>query len=179
MLSDLTFEMCVPSLRCKAAQRMHKKMPNCICQYCVPSIDRFDVSGDGVGFAARKTYTPTCPSCALVSLALRVCTFSLPGFFAPQSAHVPFPGTVLISSCSVRSLRACWRLLRAEAMLSHCERHLGPQLSLAGAVERAYAAGARGRDGEHVAQHQLSICAQEHFSSEPYTSKERRPQRAA
>lgn len=43
-------------------------------------------------------------------------TLSLPGFFAPQSAQVPFPGTVLISSCSARSLRACWRLFSAEAI---------------------------------------------------------------
>lgn len=40
-----------------------------------------------------------------------------PGFFAPQSAHVPFPGTVLIRSCSARSLRACCRLFRAEVMV--------------------------------------------------------------
>jgi hypothetical protein len=31
MLNDLTFEMCVPSLRCKAAQRMHKNMPSYSC----------------------------------------------------------------------------------------------------------------------------------------------------
>lgn len=41
----------------------------------------------------------------------------LPGLRAPQSAHWAFPGTVLISSCSVRSLRACWRLFRADAMV--------------------------------------------------------------
>ena len=40
----------------------------------------------------------------------------LPGFFALQSAQVAFPGTVLISSCSARSLRACWRLFSADAM---------------------------------------------------------------
>lgn len=27
MLSDLTLEMCVPSFRCSAAHRMHRKMP--------------------------------------------------------------------------------------------------------------------------------------------------------
>ena len=36
MLNDLTLEMCVPSLRCKAAHRMHRKMPSYgICQYRV------------------------------------------------------------------------------------------------------------------------------------------------
>lgn len=28
MLKDLTFEMCVPSLRCMAAQRMHRNTPS-------------------------------------------------------------------------------------------------------------------------------------------------------
>lgn len=72
MLKDLTLEMCVPSLRCRAAHRRQRKMPR-------------------------------------LQLAH-------PGFLAPQSAHVLFPGTVLISSCSARSLRACWRLFRADAM---------------------------------------------------------------
>jgi hypothetical protein len=36
-----------------------------------------------------------------------MCAFYLPGFLAPQSAQVPFPGTVFIKSCSARSLRAC------------------------------------------------------------------------
>lgn len=40
-----------------------------------------------------------------------------PGFRAPQSAHVPLPGTVFMSSCSVRSFRACWRLFSADAIL--------------------------------------------------------------
>lgn len=30
MLRDLTLEMCVPSLRCSAAHRMHRKMPTCV-----------------------------------------------------------------------------------------------------------------------------------------------------
>lgn len=42
----------------------------------------------------------------------------IPGFLEPQSAHVPFPETDLIRSCKVRSLRACWRLFRADAMVS-------------------------------------------------------------
>lgn len=79
MLKDLTLEMCVPSLRCRAAHRMHRKMPR-------------------------------------LQLAH-------PGFRALQSAHVLFPGTVLISSCRARSLRACWRLFSAEAMV--CERRCG------------------------------------------------------
>ena len=29
MLRDLTLEMCVPSLRCNEAHRMHRKMPSC------------------------------------------------------------------------------------------------------------------------------------------------------
>lgn len=41
----------------------------------------------------------------------------VPGFFAPQSAQVLLPGTVLIKSCRARSLRACWRLFRTEAMI--------------------------------------------------------------
>lgn len=45
------------------------------------------------------------------------CERHSPGFRALQSAHVPLPGTVLMSSCSVRSLRACWRLFSADAML--------------------------------------------------------------
>jgi hypothetical protein len=49
-----------------------------------------------------------------VSSSVRAC-YS-PGLFAPQSAHVPFPGTVLISSCSALSLRACWRLFSADAI---------------------------------------------------------------
>ena len=44
-----------------------------------------------------------------------------PGLRAPQSAHTLFPGTVLMSSCSARSLRACWRLFRTEAMM-YCRR---------------------------------------------------------
>lgn len=31
--------------------------------------------------------------------------------FAAQSAQELFPGTAFMSSCKVRSLRACWRLL--------------------------------------------------------------------
>jgi len=54
MLSDLTLEMCVPSLRCRAAQRMQRNIPK-------------------------------------LQLAQ-------PGFFAPQSAHLSLPGTVLIRS---------------------------------------------------------------------------------
>ncbi len=40
-----------------------------------------------------------------------------PGFFALQSAHLSFPGTLWMSSWSCRSLRACWRLDTAVAML--------------------------------------------------------------
>lgn len=69
------------------------------------------------------TYTPACPSYNHVSPTLTRCTFSLPGFLAPQSAQVAFPGTVLIKSCSARSLRACWRLFSAEAMSLRRERH--------------------------------------------------------
>lgn len=54
-------------------------------------------------------------------------------------------------------------------MSSRRGRRLGPELSLTGAVERAYSAGVRGRDGRHVAQHQLSICTQKHFNGEPDT----------
>jgi hypothetical protein len=42
---------------------------------------------------------------------------AVPGFFALQSAQVLLPGTVLIKSCRARSLRACWRLFRTEAMI--------------------------------------------------------------
>ena len=34
----------------------------------------------------------------------------VPGPRVPQSAQRSLPGTVLISSCKVFSLRACWRL---------------------------------------------------------------------
>lgn len=61
-----------------------------------------------------------------------------PGFRAPQSAHTAFPGTVLISSCSARSLRACWRLLRADAMIN---RGLQEELRR---VRRLRRAGVRG-----------------------------------
>jgi hypothetical protein len=80
-------------------------------------------SRDGVRNVLEGTYAPACPSYSLVSSSLLACTLSLPGFFAPQSAQVPLPGTVLISSCSVRSLRACWRLFRAEAISSRRGRH--------------------------------------------------------
>ena len=65
MLSDLTFEMCVPSLRCRAAQRMHRKMPNCVRQYQHRHTGRFDEPRDRVRVAAGKmwkTYTPAGPS---------------------------------------------------------------------------------------------------------------------
>lgn len=73
MLNDLTFDICVPSLRCSVAHRMQRKMPK-------------------------------------LQLAH-------PGFRAPQSAHLSLPATDLIRSWSARSLRACWRLFRAEAIL--------------------------------------------------------------
>lgn len=73
------------------------------------------------------------PILPAVSSSLAARALSLPGFLAPQSAQVPLPGTVLISSCSVRSLRACWRLFSAEAILSRREllRHtrIRPELS--------------------------------------------------
>lgn len=72
ILKDLTLDIWVPSLRCNAAHRIHRKIPK-------------------------------------LQLAH-------PGFRAPQSAHRSFPGTVLISSWRMRSLRACWRLLSAEVM---------------------------------------------------------------
>lgn len=44
-------------------------------------------------------------------------TCHTPGFRALQSAHLSLPATDLIRSCRARSLRACWRLFRAEVML--------------------------------------------------------------
>ena len=103
-------------------------------------------SRDSSRTVLEKTYAPACPSYSLVSSSPPACTLSLPGFFAPQSAQVPLPGTVLISSCSVRSLRACWRLFRAEAMSSRRGRHtrVGAPFVTRAVIERAYAAGARG-----------------------------------
>lgn len=142
MLSDLTFEMCVPSLRCSAAQRMHRKMPNCDRQYCTRHT-RVRVA------AGQHTLQLAHPAGGQLESRLAARALSLPGFFAPQSAQVPLPGTVLISSCSVRSLRACWRLFSAEAIL--CCRAVScvvtqgfdRSATLVG-VERASAAGTGG-----------------------------------
>ena len=105
MLSDLTLEMCVPSLRCKAAHRMHRKMPR-------------------------------------LQLAH-------PGLRAPQSAQFPFPGTDLMSSCNVRSLRACWRLFRADAMSCRERKQLGVGGRVGRSVEgaREQCAGRKGARG--------------------------------
>ena len=67
MLSDLTLDMCVPSLRWRAPQRMHKKMPN----YCalVTAWRIMDMPASGRRRSWKKvktgaeTYTPACPSC--------------------------------------------------------------------------------------------------------------------
>jgi len=41
----------------------------------------------------------------------------IPGFLAPQSAHLSLPGTVLINSCRALSFRAWWRLLNVALIL--------------------------------------------------------------
>lgn len=102
ILRDLTLEMCVPSLRCRAAHRMHRKMPR-------------------------------------LQLAH-------PGFRAPQSAQVPLPGTVLMSSCNVRSLRACWRLFRADAILSGRRKRFGRRSKI-GARQNVHESNTRGERG--------------------------------
>ena len=73
ILSDLTLEMWVPSLRWIEAHRIHRKMP------------KFQLAH--------------------------------PGFLAPQSAQTLLPGTVLSSSCKIRSLRACCLRLMAVVIL--------------------------------------------------------------
>lgn len=112
MLSDLTFVIWVPSLRCKAAHRIHRKTPSytvlvfILCLKCAIQL-------------GEEAYTPAGPSC-------HTCQHSsnraqeghvLPGFLAWQSAHTLFPGTDLIRSCKVRSLRACCLLLNAPDMV--------------------------------------------------------------
>lgn len=42
----------------------------------------------------------------------------IPGFRAPQSAHLSFPGTDLMSSCNAFSLRAWLRLLIVVVMIA-------------------------------------------------------------
>lgn len=60
-----------------------------------------------------RSNSPNLASTALISGGLcKSCLHgSQPGFLAWQSAHRSLPGTVLISSCIARSLRACERLL--------------------------------------------------------------------
>lgn len=72
ILKLFTLLTCTPSLRCRPAQRIHRKIP------------RFQDAH--------------------------------PGFFAPQSAHRSLPGTLWMSSCNWRSLRACCLFDTADAM---------------------------------------------------------------
>lgn len=69
MLKDLTLEMCVPSLRCMAAHRMHRKMPNyATCQPRVLGRRIRKTHRRVLGRGYCETYTPACPSC-IASLA--------------------------------------------------------------------------------------------------------------
>jgi hypothetical protein len=114
MLSDLTFEMWVPNFRCMAAHRMHRKIPSYIVLALVESYNfpcgayrdqlTLQLAQPKVHIRFRISQT-------------RVRRVDLPGFLAPQSAHVELPGTFLTRSCNARSLRACWRLLNVAAMM--------------------------------------------------------------
>lgn len=85
------------------------------------TVARFEKTQSSHGW----TYAPAGPSCGS-TLARASCGRrkggDAPGLRAPQSAHALLPGTVLISSCRARSLRACWRLFRADAMVVREER---------------------------------------------------------
>lgn len=65
ILKDLTLEMWVPSLRCSAAQRMHRKMPNCHQTSVFASRREYAGSQRDAGprdATRRDTYAPACPS---------------------------------------------------------------------------------------------------------------------
>lgn len=59
-----------------------------------------------------------------------------PGFFAAQSAQRSLPGTERSRSCSMRSLRACWRFDMVPAMVCSDTRHRVRPTEEAGATER-------------------------------------------
>ena len=64
MLSDLTLDMCVPSLRCRAPQRMHRKMPNYSASAIVRRNTCTSVEGPvETAGGSETTYTPAGPSC--------------------------------------------------------------------------------------------------------------------
>ena len=80
----------------------------------------------------KQTHIPAGPSYikytgqqVLFDLRRLLSTRNIPGFLAWQSAQRSFPGTVLINSCKALSFRACWRLLRAEAIVEWWHREEG------------------------------------------------------
>jgi hypothetical protein len=79
-----------------------------------------DDTADGSG--ARLTLQLAQPGIRVRVLRshVRIDCGGSPGFLAPQSAHVEFPGTFLTRFCSVRSLRACCRLLNPDDIMGLC-----------------------------------------------------------
>lgn len=77
-----------------------------------------------------------------------------PGLRALQSAHLSFPGTVLIKSCSARSLRACCRLFSAPAMAQTKDRRESVGLAI---IRQCSIAMDRGRVSSEKPGHECSV----------------------
>jgi hypothetical protein len=108
MLKDLILEICVPSFRCSAAQRMQRK---------IPIYRRRTVSLNSIGGRGEDIHS----SSPILPDSQRVINNGdagdKPGVKASQSAHRSLPGTVRISSVRVFSFRSCWRLLMPLGMM--------------------------------------------------------------
>lgn len=134
-LKDLTLEIWVPSLRCMTTHRIQMKTPS----YCNGQREKAK-SRELVRQHSEKvqtTHIPAGPSCieartstshrwsaTIVSKKANPTRIeALPGFLAPQSAHLSLPGTSSTSFCRARSWRACCLLLKIEVMLCRCDVH--------------------------------------------------------
>lgn len=117
--------MCVPNLRCIAAQRIHRKMPNYRTVLVPQSIHCLLHAKDLTLQLAHPIHT-----ISILQAAVMLAGDHKPGFRAEQSAQTLFPGIVLIKSCRARSLRACCLLLSVPdivtvELLSFCYRSRG------------------------------------------------------
>jgi hypothetical protein len=74
MLSDLTFVMCVPNFRCRAAHRMQRNIPNwtkSVHTHTHTHAHIIQSESSNEALCQGDSYTPTCPSCrTVVSITL-------------------------------------------------------------------------------------------------------------
>jgi hypothetical protein len=87
ILKDLTFEICVPSLRCRAAHRMHRKMPNYSVRQSWVAFrsGRHRRRYDTWSWKGRDVRSSSPILCSIVSIHRKTCA-ALPLTWIPRAA---------------------------------------------------------------------------------------------